>query len=126
MSVKTGQAQRRTDDQPLSQALIAAGYVSPFWTLDCKAIPGPNPVNRGELGPVMSGNADARSAKRKDFEVDGYFSACFSYNTNTLPTPQGQEAAARIHACTFENPDDHFSGWLIDQWHEFRKARLGA
>jgi len=126
MHVKASFAERRTDDQPLSQALIAAGYVSPFWTLDCKAIPGPNPINRGELGTVLGRGVDTRSAKRKDFEDDGYFSACFSYNTNTLPTPEGQRAKARVYACKFNSPDDKFPRWLIGEWGKFRRAHLGA
>jgi transcriptional regulator with XRE-family HTH domain len=119
--VKASFAERRTDDVPLSQALIAAGYASPLWTLDLKAVPGPHPVNRGELGVVLGGPShdDGRSAKRKDIEEDGYFSACFSYNTNTIPTPDEQDAAARVYACGFGDPDDAFAGWIEERWARF-------
>ena len=56
---------------------------------------------------------------RKDIEDDGYFSACFSYNTNTNPTPPKQKSKARIHVCSFNNPDDAFSKFLIESWRNF-------
>lgn len=118
--VKASFAERRTDDVPLSQALIRAGFASPLVTLDCKAVPNAHPFNKGELGELLGASGDERSAKRKDIEVDGYFSACFSYNHNTRPTPEGQDAAARVYACTFRSPDDEFSAWLIQRWEEFR------
>lgn len=119
--VKASFAERRTDDVPMSRALIEAGYVSPLWTLDSKATPGARPFNRGELGALLSETSDVRSAKRKDFEVDGYFSACFSYNRNTKPTPNSQNAVSRVYACDFSNPDDQFSQWLIESWAEFKE-----
>ena len=78
--VKASFAERRTDDVPLSQPLVSAGYTSPLWTMDCKSSPAALPVNKGELGKsVAPGEArDTRSAKRKDIEDDGFFSACFS------------------------------------------------
>jgi transcriptional regulator with XRE-family HTH domain len=82
--VKASFAERRTDDVPMSRALIEAGYTSPLWTMDCKSVPAAAPVNRGELGQPY-GEPDRRSAKRRDIEDDGYFSACFSYNRNALP-----------------------------------------
>lgn len=86
--IKASFAERRTDDVPMSQVLLGRGYASPLVTMDCKAAPASRPVNRGELGPVrQEGEADARSAKRLDFERDRKFGACFNYNTNTVPTP---------------------------------------
>jgi transcriptional regulator with XRE-family HTH domain len=114
--VKASFAERRTDDVPLSQALIGAGYISPLWTMDCKSMPSVGPVNRGELGACLTNGADDRSAKRKDIEDDGYFSACFSYNRNTRPTPPGQGAKARVHVCDFQTPDDDFSRFIADWW----------
>jgi transcriptional regulator with XRE-family HTH domain len=120
--VKASFAERRTDDVELSKALVDAGYCSPFWTMDCKSTPSENPVNRGELGELLSEMEDARSAKRKDFEVDGYFSACFSYNSRTKPTPQDQrKVAAPIYVCDFREPDDAFTGFLQAEWARFRK-----
>lgn len=104
VNVKASFAERRTDDVPMSQALIRAGYYSALWTMDCKSTPSSRPVNRGELGAVDG----RRSAKRKDIEDDGWFSACFSYNSNTKPTPRGNKVKARIHVCDFRDPNDAF------------------
>ena len=122
--VKASIAERRTDDVPLSRALIKAGYTSPFLTMDCKSGPSESPVNRGELGSVLRGKTDERSAKRKDIEDDGYFSACFSYNRNTIPTPQKQRAKARIYVCDFSDPDDAFSEFVLAEWKRFGSSRI--
>jgi transcriptional regulator with XRE-family HTH domain len=118
--VKASFAERRTDDVPMSRALVQAGYCSPLLTMDCKSGPSATPYNRGELGVVLGEGRDDRSAKRKDIEDDGYFSACFSYNSNTLPTPEAQAARARIHVCNFNNPDDLFSQFVLAEWQRFR------
>ena len=62
--VKASLAERRTDDVPMSQALIEAGYLSVFWTMDCKSYPAEKPTNNGELGEVSEDDA---SDKRQDF-----------------------------------------------------------
>lgn len=111
--VKASFAERRTDDVPMSQALVRAGYLSPLWTMDCKSAPSAVPSNRGELGWVLSGPEDRRSAKRKDIEDDGYFSACFSYNRNTRPTPAEQESRGRVFVCDFQNPADAFGQFVL-------------
>lgn len=114
--VKASFAERRTDDVPMSGMLVRAGYTSPLWTMDCKSTPSATPRNRGELGPVLTPGDERRSAKRRDIEVDGHFSACFSYNRNTLPTPATQEARARINTCDFKIPMMRSAGssWLRD------------
>jgi hypothetical protein len=112
--VKASIAERRTDDVPMSRTLIKAGCLSPLWTMDCKSTPSERPMNRGELGELLRRGADERSAKRKDIEKDGYFSACFSYNTNTIPTARNQKAKARIHVCDFRNPNDAFSRFILE------------
>lgn len=112
--VKASFAERRTDDVPMSRALIKAGYASPLWTMDCKSFPSVKPINRGELGEALCRGGDARSAKRKDIEKDGYFSACFSYNQNTLPTPRRQKARSRIYVCDFNNPNDVFAQFIVE------------
>lgn len=112
--VKASFAERRTDDVPLSQELISDGYLSILWTLDCKATPSERPLNRGELGRPKAAGADRRSAKRTDIEDEGVFSACFSYNARTAPTPEAQSAVARIYVCDFVNPDDAFTQYLRD------------
>jgi len=114
--VKASFAERRTDDVPMSKALVDAGYVSPLWTMDCKSTPSATPENRGELGGTKDANSDPRSAKRKDIEDDGYFSACFSYNRNTKPTPTGQKAKAKVIVCDLCSPDDAFSQFIIQSW----------
>jgi len=115
--IKASFAERRTDDVPLSQQLIARGLASPLVTMDCKASPGPTPVNRGELGPTQGGN-EAVSAKRYDIERDNKFDACFSYNQSTKPTPAGQAAPARIYVLDLANPNDRFSQHLMARWRQ--------
>jgi transcriptional regulator with XRE-family HTH domain len=117
--VKASFAERRTDDVPMSKALVDAGYVSPLWTMDSKSMPGTEPINRGELGEVLSGLIDGRSAKRKDIEDDQAFSACFSYNRLTKPTPARQNAKARIQVCDFSDPDDEFTKFITAGWQSF-------
>ena len=106
----------------MSQALVDARYISPLWTMDCKSFPSPEPINRGELGKVFTGEGqDRRNAKRKDIEDDGFFSACFSYNRNTRPTPLDTLAEARIYSCDFTNPDDAFTRFIVSEIRRFRK-----
>lgn len=120
--VKASFAERRTDDVELSRALIEAGYCSPFWTMDCKSTPSAAPINKGELGELLDEVNDSRSAKRKDFEVDGFFSGCFSYNASTKPTPPDQDnVASRVFVCDFSDPDDDFSRIILEEWGAFRK-----
>jgi hypothetical protein len=117
--VKASFAERRTDDVPLSQQLIARGFASPLVTMDCKATPSTSPQNRGELGPVQA-RGTLVSAKRLDIEQERKFDACFSYNARTLPTPAAQAASARIYICDFVNPDDMFSSYLERKWKDRR------
>lgn len=119
--VKASFAERRTDDVPMSRALIKAGYTSPLWTMDCKGTPAAIPVNKGELGAALRRGPDERSAKRKDIERDGYFSACFSYNANTEPTLPGRKAKARICVCDFNNPEDAFTKFVVESWKQRKR-----
>ncbi len=120
--VKASFAERRTDDVPMSQALIRAGYTSPLWTMDAKGGPSEHPENKGELGVALTKDDDRRSAKRKDIEDDGYFSACFSYNANTVPTPKRQDAQARIVRCDFSKPNDAFARFIVAEWKRFKSG----
>ena len=116
--VKASFAERRTDDVPMSRALVEAGYFSPLWTMDCKAAPSATPRNRGELGKALiAGQPDKRSAKRKDIEDDGYFSGCFSYNLNTEPTPIDQATESPIVLCDFNKLDDRFVDAVVSAFH---------
>lgn len=109
--VKASLAERRTDDMPMSQALIEQGYISVFWTMDVKSFPGEKPDNQGEFGEAR---VEEINDKRRDFEEHGHFSACFSYNRNTEPTLPREGLAARIFVCDFTNPDDSFSQFLVE------------
>jgi transcriptional regulator with XRE-family HTH domain len=123
--VKASFAERRTDDVPMSKSLSDAGFLSPLWTMDCKSTPSPQPMNRGELGKVYSGSGtDERSAKRKDIEEDGFFTGCFSYNSNTLETPELFPAKSRIYRCNFTNPDDSFSRHILDWCHRAKTKKV--
>jgi transcriptional regulator with XRE-family HTH domain len=117
--VKASFAERRTDDVPLSTALTRAGYTSPLWTMDCKSTPGLHPVNRGELGAIAGRRV---SAKRKDIEEEGYFTGCFSYNKNTVPSAVRLPIEKRVNVCGFSNPDDAFSRFIISRWRTFLKS----
>lgn len=119
--VKASFAERRTDDVPMSKALVDGGYCSPLWTMDCKSSPAAFPYNGGELGVQRGSGSDKRSAKRKDIEDDGYFSACFSCNQRTLETPREQDARARILVCDFSDPrDDPFARFIKAEWERIR------
>ena len=109
--VKASIAERRTDDVPMSQALIDAGFLSVFWTMDSKMFPSTVPMNRGEFGAVEE---QQLNDKRMDFEDRGLFSACFSYNTRTVPTPPNRNVAARILVCDFTNSDDLFARFVVE------------
>lgn len=121
--VKASFAERRTDDVPLSQMLISAGYTSPLWTMDCKSSPSALPINRGELGSADASPVDRRSAKRKDIEDDGFFSSCFSYNQRTAASDPQREMLAKIYVCDFTNCDDAFGRFIVQQWSQFQERR---
>ena len=116
--VKASFAERRTDDVPMSIALTRGGFTSPLWTMDCKSTPSTHPENHGELGSVEG----RRSAKRKDIEDEGYFTACFSYNLNTQPSQGGLPPERRVHICNFSDPADAFSRFIIGRWQAFPKS----
>lgn len=117
--VKASFAERRTDDVPMSLALVNHGFTSPLWTMDCKSTPSAAPKNRGELGAA---DGDRRSAKRKDIEDEGYFTGCFSYNKNTVASGKAIPVERRVYVCDFTNPDDAFSKFIIQRWREFQSA----
>ncbi len=120
--VKSSFAERRTDDVPMSQVLVNAGYASPLWTMDCKSTPSQYPINNGELGKTkpIEQKKDKRSAKRKDIEDSAFFSACFSYNKNTHPIPKKQDAKARIYQCNFNSTEsDIFHQFICESWKKF-------
>lgn len=115
VNVKASFAERRTDDVPLSIALSKGGFTSPLWTMDCKGMPATHPKNRGELGKL----GENRTAKRKDIEDEGFFTGCFSYNKNTLPSAPSLPSEKRVYVCDFSNPNDAFSQFIISRWKAF-------
>lgn len=119
--VKASFAERRSDDVPLSEALVKKGYTSPLWTMDCKSMPSARPRNRGELGVALGVSDDDRSAKRKDIEDSEFFSNCFSYNANTVPTPAAQNARFRVLVCNFRDPNDAFAKFIVDEQARFAR-----
>lgn len=117
--VKASFAERRTDDVPMSTALSGNGYTSPLWTMDCKSVPSEFPINRGELGVIRS-LRNHKSAKRRDIEDEGYFTGCFSYNSNTVPSAETLPSERRIYVCDFGNADDAFSRFILERSRAFR------
>jgi transcriptional regulator with XRE-family HTH domain len=111
--VKASIAERRQNDQNFSMTLQNKNFFSPFMTMDCKSFPSEYPLNKGELGGNKEEKIDTRNDKRKEFEEEGYFSACFSYNTNTNPTLVGQKATSRIYKMNFQNSKDMFTQMTI-------------
>lgn len=120
VNVKASLAERRTDDVPMSRALIEGGYCSFLWTMDCKSGPSERPENRGEIGHA----GKRRSAKRKDIEDDGYFSACFSYNARTEPSSDMQAVTAPIFCCDFQDPEDAFFQQVKKAYEEFCDKKM--
>ncbi len=116
--VKSSIAERRTDDVPASQRVMSKGYVSLFVTLDSKDTLAPNPVNKGEYGRSLvydEENATWKgSEKRRDIEVNGAFSAVFSFNARTIESPAATPSGHRIVRVSFVNPDDPFSRFILD------------
>lgn len=104
---KVSIAERRSDDEPLSRLLMDKGLLSPLVTLDAKAFPGTRPVVKGEYGPVIT-EAVVGSEKRRAVEEKGAFSNVYSFNSNTIPTPDNAQAKARIHTISFSGTEDQF------------------
>jgi len=118
LNVKASFAERRNADEAMSKALISKNYVSAFVTMDCKAQPGPEPENRGELGEALG---DEDQPKRSEIEIDRIYDGCFSFNQNTIPTPEGY-GASKIHVVDFSTNDDALSKHLING----KGSRLGT
>lgn len=119
--VKASFAERRTDDVPMSEALVQKGYFSPLWTMDCKSMPSETPHNRGELG--VAEPSAARSQKRVGIEDDAEFTACFSYNRNTRPTVNSPDPkAGQVILCDFNDPADAFAEAVLAGWEQFRSG----
>lgn len=115
---KASLAERVSDDVPCSETMMAKGYASYLITLDAKSFPPPNGdlINKGELG-----SATNPSDKRLYVESHGSFSACFSYNTRTSPSPTKTASGNRIYSSTFANGSDPFPRIVETFWNDFKK-----
>lgn len=113
---KASLAERVTDDEPASKAMMERGLASYLWTFDSKSYPPPggNLVNYGELG-----TPENPSDKREYVEAHGSFSACYSYNTrgrpSTPPTPSGR----LIYVSSLKRSDDPFPSHVASAWTDF-------
>jgi hypothetical protein len=107
--MKASLAERVSDDVPASRQIMAAGYQSILMTLDVKSFPPPHGdlVNRGEFGTDVT-----PSDKRKYIETHGEFSACFSYNTRTMPSPVTTASGRRIYVSGLSGTSDFFTRYV--------------
>jgi len=120
---KVSIAERITDDEPASRAMMAKGYFSPVVTLDSKSFPPPHGdgLNKGELGLPRPGR---RADKRDYFEVHGSFSGCYSYNLRTPPSPPVTQSGYKIKVLSFTEPQpDYFVSDLIQMWNNTKATR---
>jgi hypothetical protein len=101
--VKGSLAERISDDAPVSMAMIRKGYWSPLCTLDVKTYPPRDLTNRGELG-----TPDKPSDKRRYIETEGQFSACYSYNQRTFPSPGETKSGRKIYRLKLQREFDKF------------------
>ena len=110
--VKASLAERVTDDEPASRAMIRKGFFSPLWTLDVKSFPPPQGdlVNRGELGSPAS-----PSEKRKYVEVHGSFDNCYSANSRTIPSTGPTKSGKRIYTLRLSEQPDQFAKDILAQ-----------
>lgn len=109
--VKASLAERVSDDEPASRAMMAQRYLSVLWTLDVKSFPPPHGdlVNRGELGSV-----EKPSDKRRYVEEHGAFDACFSFNLRSSPSPSQTKSGKRIFVQPLLPQPDAFAKFLIE------------
>lgn len=110
LHAKVSLAERVSDDIPASRIMMASGFLSILSTLDVKSFPPPfgDLVNRGELG-----SPSKPSDKRRYVEEHGDFSACFSYNTRTIPSLQDTRSGRRIYVANFRDSSDDFVQFII-------------
>src|SRR5262249_44749573 len=116
--LKSSLAERRTDDVPASQLVMSKGFISLFITLDTKDTPSSTPVNKGEYGRALVYDNEKKqwkgSEKRKDIEINGLFSAVFTFNSRTVESPETTPSGCRIIRVDFSNPDDKLARMILD------------
>jgi transcriptional regulator with XRE-family HTH domain len=115
---KASLAERVSDDVPCSEAMMRKGLSSYLVTFDSKSFPPPNGdlVNRGELGTI-----EVPSDKRAYIESHGSFSACFSYNTRTVPSGAQTQSGRKIFVSTFSHQTDLFPQTILNAWNDYRQ-----
>ena len=122
---KVSIAERISDDEPASRAMIANGYLSVIATLDSKSFPPPggDGVNRGELGFPRPGH----TADKRDYvEVHGSFHMCFSYNLRSPPSTGNTPSGGRIYSLSFSEPQpDQFVTCVTEYWNTHRQDLCG-
>ncbi len=112
---KASLAERVSDDEPASRAMINAGFVSFLATLDVKSFPPSETVtderayiNKGELGSPSN-----PTDKRKYIEEHGSFDACFSYNLRTVPSPEKTTSGKKIYTEKMDGNWDSFCDEIL-------------
>jgi transcriptional regulator with XRE-family HTH domain len=113
---KASLAERVTDDEPASKAMMDRGFESYLWTFDSKSYPPPSGdlVNYGELG-----TPEKPSDKREYVENHGSFSACFSYNTRGTGSKPRTKSGRLIYVSSLKRPGDPFPEVVRGAWLEF-------
>jgi hypothetical protein len=108
---KVSLAERVSDDIPASRIMMAEKFLSILSTLDVKSFPPPHGdlVNRGELGSPTN-----PSDKRRYVEEHSDFSACFSYNTRTIPSPPITRSGKRIYVVDLNDNPDVFAQFVLE------------
>ena len=113
---KVSLAERVSDDEPASRAMIAKGYASILATLDVKSFPLSETmsedrayINRGELGTPTN-----PTDKRKYIEEHGSFDACFSFNSRTVPSSEVTASGKKIYVGSFNGTWDEFCDRLVE------------
>lgn len=81
--VKASFAERRTDDVPMSQALVDASYISPLWTMDCVGGPNLLRVNfKSYVGTAKGQRRGSCSARARERVQDHDFFSTGSVRLN--------------------------------------------
>ncbi len=113
---KASLAERVSDDIPTSRIMMRKGLLSVLMTLDVKSFPPPHGdlVNRGELG-----SPERPSDKRNYIEEHGDFSACFSYNFRSCPSPEQTLSGRKIYVVSINNRVDEFLAYLISTTQDY-------
>jgi hypothetical protein len=102
---KASLAERVSDDETCSRAMMAKGFLSYLYTFDSKSFPPPHGdlINYGELGSERF-----PSDKRKYVTEHGSFNACFCYNTRIEPSPVKTKSGKRIYVSSLDPLKDPF------------------